>query len=115
LGWDGGDPWPADGENTAARWFSLRDLPAMSLEMRGRIHSALVDVAAHFTTAAHPTWFATGVLLDMDGTLLDSSAAVDRVWRDFAQQHGLPAGEVLAHAHGRRAVDTVRHFLPGSA
>ena len=39
--WVSGDPFPADGENTEAAWFSVDALPAMSEDMRGRIHVAL--------------------------------------------------------------------------
>lgn len=53
-----------------------------------------------------------GVLFDMDGTLVDSTAVVERVWTDFAQTYGLDAGEVLRYAHGRQSVDSVTHFLP---
>lgn len=40
-----GDPWPADGENTAAGWHRVDALPDMSDEMRGRIRTALSDGA----------------------------------------------------------------------
>ena len=36
-----GDAFPADGENTAATWFSLDALPEMTDDMRGRIQSAV--------------------------------------------------------------------------
>lgn len=41
-----GDPYPADGENTEARWFPLTGLPDMSEDMRTRIRCALEGVAA---------------------------------------------------------------------
>ncbi len=54
------------------------------------------------------------VLFDMDGTLLDSRAAVERVWHEWAAGHGRDAGPVLAVCHGRRTIDTVREFaIPG--
>lgn len=54
------------------------------------------------------------VLFDMDGTLLDSRAAVERVWHQWAAGHGRDAGPVLAVCHGRRTIDTVREFaIPG--
>ncbi len=54
------------------------------------------------------------VLFDMDGTLLDSRAAVERVWHEWAAAHGRDAGPVLAVCHGRRTIDTVREFaIPG--
>lgn len=48
--WDSGEPYPADGENTEARWFALDDLPPMTDDFRGRVATALRDdVAARFT------------------------------------------------------------------
>ncbi|WP_411078406.1 NUDIX hydrolase [Streptomyces sp. cmx-10-25] len=41
LAWQSGVPHPADSENTAADWFPLNDLPAMSDDMRKRITTAL--------------------------------------------------------------------------
>jgi mannitol-1-/sugar-/sorbitol-6-phosphatase len=53
-------------------------------------------------------------LFDMDGTLLSSIAAAERVWTTWAGRHGVDVAELLAHMHGRRAVDTVRRLnLPG--
>lgn len=53
------------------------------------------------------------VLFDMDGTLVDSTALVDRIWTDFSAEHGLDAEAVLAYAHGRPTIATLREFLPG--
>jgi sugar-phosphatase len=55
------------------------------------------------------------VLFDMDGTLVDSDAAVERAWRSWAAEYGVDAGPVLAIAHGRPAESTVREVLPGLA
>jgi sugar-phosphatase len=53
-------------------------------------------------------------LFDMDGTLLDSSAVVDRVWGAWAERHGVDAAALLAAVHGVRAEDTIRRFAgPG--
>jgi 8-oxo-dGTP pyrophosphatase MutT (NUDIX family) len=43
LRWVSGDPYPADGENTEARWFALDALPEMSVSMLARIDAALSD------------------------------------------------------------------------
>lgn len=49
LRWDTGEPYPADGENTDARWFGRDDLPEMSDDMRRRVDAGLDDrVAARF-------------------------------------------------------------------
>jgi ADP-ribose pyrophosphatase YjhB (NUDIX family) len=48
-----GDPSPADGENTEARWFRLDDLPTMGADMLGRLDAALSgEQAARFGTSA---------------------------------------------------------------
>jgi sugar-phosphatase len=49
-------------------------------------------------------------LFDMDGTLLDSSAVVHRVWLTWARKHGVDTQALLAAMHGVRAADTVRRF-----
>jgi sugar-phosphatase len=49
-------------------------------------------------------------LFDMDGTLLDSSAVVHRVWVTWARRHGVDVDALLAAMHGVRAEDTVRRF-----
>jgi sugar-phosphatase len=55
---------------------------------------------------------ARALLLDMDGTLVDSDAVVARVWRDWATAHGLDPDRVLARAHGRQGHATMAEFLP---
>jgi len=53
-------------------------------------------------------------LFDMDGTILTSIAAAERVWSAWAKRHGLDVAAFLPTIHGRRAIDTVRHAaLPG--
>ncbi|MDP2292845.1 MAG: HAD-IA family hydrolase [Actinomycetota bacterium] len=51
-------------------------------------------------------------LFDMDGTVIDSIAAANRIWARWATRHGLDPAEVLAAIHGVRAVDTIRRFAP---
>jgi sugar-phosphatase len=53
---------------------------------------------------------AQALLFDMDGTLVDSTAVVIKVWRRFAARHGLDAELILADSHGRRTEDTVAAF-----
>ena len=57
-------------------------------------------------------FIANGVLLDMDGVLVDSALAVERVWREWAAEHGLDPAMVVARAHGRRSVETLRAVAP---
>lgn len=57
---------------------------------------------------------AAALLVDLDGTLVDSSAPVERVWTDFAARHGLAPEEVLRFAQGRPSRETVRLLAPGA-
>ena len=53
-------------------------------------------------------------LFDMDGTLISSTLAAERVWAKWAARHGLDVRTLLPMMHGARAVDTVRRLgLPG--
>ncbi|MDK4731438.1 HAD-IA family hydrolase [Rhizobium sp. CNPSo 3490] len=53
-------------------------------------------------------------LFDMDGTLLTSIAAAERVWGTWAQRQGLDPIAFLPTMHGQRAIDTIRRLeLPG--
>lgn len=52
------------------------------------------------------------VLFDIDGTLVDSTAAVERVWRAWGAEFGADAEDILAIAHGRRSEDVVARFVP---
>jgi mannitol-1-/sugar-/sorbitol-6-phosphatase len=52
------------------------------------------------------------VLLDMDGTLVDSDAAVERAWRSWAGEYGVAASAALDLAHGNPAERTARMLLP---
>jgi len=54
------------------------------------------------------------LLFDLDGVLADSTAAVARVWTQWAREHGFDPLEVVSHAHGRPSLATVRHYLPGA-
>lgn len=55
---------------------------------------------------------ASGVLFDMDGTLVDSTAVVEATWTRFGHANGIDPDEILAFSHGRQAIDTLRRFLP---
>jgi sugar-phosphatase len=55
---------------------------------------------------------AAAALFDMDGTLVDSTAVVEAIWRDFCREHGVDEAVLVPWSHGRRTPDTVRHFLP---
>ncbi|MDB1087773.1 HAD-IA family hydrolase [Streptomyces sp. ACA25] len=55
---------------------------------------------------------ARALLLDMDGTLVNSDAVVERVWRGWAAGHGLDGDEVLKVVHGRQGHATMAALLP---
>jgi mannitol-1-/sugar-/sorbitol-6-phosphatase len=52
------------------------------------------------------------LLFDLDGVLINSTPAVERVWRQWAIEHGFNPDNVAARAHGRPSLTTVREFLP---
>jgi len=53
-------------------------------------------------------------LSDMDGTILTSIVAAERVWAGWARRHGLDVEAFLPTIHGVRSVETVRRLgLPG--
>ena len=52
------------------------------------------------------------VLFDMDGTLVDSTPVVEKVWSQWAERHHLNVEQVTTFAHGRPTADVVRAFLP---
>lgn len=56
---------------------------------------------------------AQAILFDMDGVLINSAPAVERVWRFWASSHGLDPAAVVAQAHGRRSIETIRAVAPG--
>ncbi|MFH8620887.1 HAD-IA family hydrolase [Streptomyces vietnamensis] len=58
------------------------------------------------------TLTARALLLDMDGTLVNSDAVVERCWRRWADRQGLDAGEVLKVVHGRQGFATMAVLLP---
>jgi mannitol-1-/sugar-/sorbitol-6-phosphatase len=53
-----------------------------------------------------------GLLVDMDGVLVDSTPAVARVWTRWAQKHNFDPDSTVLHAHGRKSLDSIRELLP---
>ncbi|HEY6765530.1 MAG TPA: HAD family hydrolase [Candidatus Sulfotelmatobacter sp.] len=54
------------------------------------------------------------LLFDLDGVLIDSTPAVARVWTRWALERGFNPQEVVARAHGRPSLTTVREYLPNA-
>lgn len=57
-------------------------------------------------------FFVRALLFDMDGTLVDSTPVVEKVWSQWAVRHGFKPSDVTDFAHGRPTADVVRNFLP---
>jgi mannitol-1-/sugar-/sorbitol-6-phosphatase len=55
-----------------------------------------------------------GLLLDMDGVLVDSTPAVARVWSRWAEMHGMDPESVVKQAHGRPSLATIVELLPNA-
>ncbi|AVH58986.1 MULTISPECIES: HAD-IA family hydrolase [Streptomyces] len=55
---------------------------------------------------------ARALLLDMDGTLVNSDAVVERCWRRWAERHGLDGDEVMKVVHGRQGYASMALLLP---
>lgn len=56
---------------------------------------------------------ARALLLDMDGTLVNSDAVVERIWRRWADRHGLDGDETMKVVHGRQGYASMAVLLPG--
>jgi mannitol-1-/sugar-/sorbitol-6-phosphatase len=53
-----------------------------------------------------------GLLLDMDGVLVDSTPAVARVWTRWALKHKMDPDYVVHSAHGRTSLTSIQELLP---
>ena len=61
-----------------------------------------------------PDIHAAALLFDLDGVLINSTPAVARVWRRWAIERGFNPDEVVARAHGRPSLTTIREYLPNA-
>jgi len=52
-----------------------------------------------------------GLLFDMDGVLVDSTAAVARAWTNWAIKQGMVPEFVIKTAHGRTSLASVQALL----
>jgi len=54
------------------------------------------------------------LLFDMDGTIISSVTAAERVWAAWAERQGLDVAAFLPTIHGVRGVEVIRQLeLPG--
>jgi mannitol-1-/sugar-/sorbitol-6-phosphatase len=54
----------------------------------------------------------SAVLFDLDGVLVESKEATERVWLDWAGRHGIEPDDLRAAMHGVRSVEVVRALRP---
>jgi sugar-phosphatase len=55
------------------------------------------------------------ILVDLDGTLVDSNGPVRRVWDEFAERQGLDTDAVMRFAHGRPSRESIRLLTPDAS
>jgi mannitol-1-/sugar-/sorbitol-6-phosphatase len=54
----------------------------------------------------------SAVLFDLDGVLVESREATERVWLDWASRNGIDANELRSAMHGVRSVEVIRTLRP---
>lgn len=59
-----------------------------------------------------PAFTCRALLFDLDGTLIDSAARIQRLWQWWAARRGVPLQALLDVMHGRPAVETIRLAAP---
>ena len=59
-----------------------------------------------------PQLMCTGILFDLDGVLVDSSASIQRNWKKWADLHGIDLTSVMRTSYGVRTVETMRILAP---
>ncbi len=57
-------------------------------------------------------FYCDAVLLDMDGTLVDSTECVIRHWRLWTDRHHLDLDKILEYSHGRPTLETMKLVAP---
>jgi sugar-phosphatase len=55
-----------------------------------------------------------GILFDLDGTLIDSLAVVERAWRSWAKRNAIDAENVMQVIHGHPARESVMELINGA-
>ncbi|KAI1470950.1 HAD-like protein [Daldinia caldariorum] len=56
-----------------------------------------------------------GLLFDMDGTIIDSTAAVVKHWQTIGNEIGVDPEVILQTSHGRRSIDMLKLLSPEKA
>lgn len=61
-----------------------------------------------------PRLSASCLLFDMDGTLIDATKLIERIWISWCRRHRIGPEQLLAESRGQRIVDTVRKYAPNA-
>ena len=52
------------------------------------------------------------ILFDLDGVLIDSTDCITRHWQAWGEKHRLDLDKIMAVAHGRPTLETMRLVAP---
>src|SRR5215472_4093090 len=52
------------------------------------------------------------LLFDLDGVLVDSTPAIERVWYRWSIEHGFDPEKTVREAHGKPSIESLRELLP---
>jgi mannitol-1-/sugar-/sorbitol-6-phosphatase len=74
----------------------------------GKVTTKNMATTPHVSSSFH----VRGILFDMDGVLINSTAADERSWRRWARFHGMEESFSVHSTHGIRSVDVVRALRP---
>lgn len=104
---------------------SLSDLDVKSLSLSTEFgpsnlqHPSTYSMANHCVSPVEsPVPFntvnitANFLLFDLDGTLVNTTPAVEYFWRTWAVSYGLDGDDILKTSHGRRSLDVIKEQLP---
>ncbi|KAF8941604.1 hydrolase [Dissophora ornata] len=53
-----------------------------------------------------------GLLFDMDGTLIDTTAIVERYWKLWCEEHNVDYDNLIATSHGRPTFEIMKQWAP---
>jgi mannitol-1-/sugar-/sorbitol-6-phosphatase len=54
------------------------------------------------------------VIFDLDGTLVDSSACIEEIWKLWCSDNNINYNKLISVSHGRPTLETMQDFLPSA-